>query len=78
MKTNSQAIKKAEVIPSEEKILAEIIPFPEIKKKRKRKAQKKARIVGNYLFYKDKKIPITQFKKAGYDRLLKLLVKEIG
>lgn len=78
MKHNSPAIKKAEVIPSEETILAEIIPFPQIKKTRKKKAQKKARIVGHYLFYKDKKIPIAQFQKAGYDRLLKLLVKEIG
>lgn len=77
MKTNSQAIKKAEVVPSET-ILAEIIPFPQIKKRRKKKLQKKARIVGNYLYYKNKKIPIGQFQKAGYDRLLKLLVKEIG
>ncbi len=78
MKTNSPAIKKAEVIPSEETILAEIIPFPQIKKIKKKRTQKKARIVGKYLFYKDKKIPIAQFQKAGYDRLLKLLVKEIG
>lgn len=78
MKQDLTAIKKVEVIPSEETILAEIIPFPQIKKTRKKKAQKKARIVGKYLFYKDKKIPIAQFQKAGYDRLLKLLVKEIG
>jgi len=78
MKQNSPAIKKAEVIPSEEPILAEIIPFPSIKKARKKKAQKKARIVGKYLFYKGQKIPIAQFQKAGYERLLRLLVKEIG
>ncbi|MCX7972870.1 MAG: hypothetical protein N3B16_00010 [Candidatus Aminicenantes bacterium] len=77
MKSNSQAIKKIEELSLPEASLAEIIPFPQIKLK-KRKVSRKARIMGHYLFYKGKRIPIGQFQKAGYDRLLKLLVKEIG
>jgi hypothetical protein len=49
MKPNSPAIKKAEAISSEKPILTEIILFPSIKKPAKGKAQKKNRIVANYL-----------------------------
>lgn len=77
MKANSQAIKKIEETATLETTLAEIIPFPRIQIK-KRKSPRKAKIVGSFLYYKGKKIPISQFQKAGYDRLLKLLVKEIG
>lgn len=83
---SSSAIKKEE---DEEKILegeaaegrmAEIIPWPDLENiilpelpKRKR-----VRLEGKYLYHKGKKIPILQFQKSGYDKLLKLLVKEIG
>ncbi len=78
MKNNLQAVKKKEEAMTPETALAEIIPFPRIAKTPRKRSQKKAKIIGAYLFYKGKKIPIGQFQKAGYDRLLKLLVKEIG
>lgn len=60
--------------------LAEIIPFPDVRKIVARKTQEKrwVRLEGKYLYYQDKKIPILQFQKAGHERLLKLLLKEIG
>jgi hypothetical protein len=78
MKNNSQAIKKVEEAPASETTLAEIIPFPSVRKISRRRKPRKARIAGTFLHYKGKKIPIAQFQKAGYDRLLRLLVKEIG
>ncbi|GEM_PF-2278777 len=64
----------------EEAELAEIIPWPDIEeilKKREKKEKKKIRLEQKYLYYKGKKIPILHFQKAGYEKLLKLLVKEI-
>jgi hypothetical protein len=60
--------------------LAEIIPFPNIRKMvaRKPREKRRVRLEGKYLYYQNKKIPILQFQKSGYNRLLKLLVKEIG
>jgi hypothetical protein len=60
--------------------LAEIIPWPDVHKiaTRRPKTKKRARLEGKYLYHRGKKIPIVQFQKAGYERLLKLLVKEIG
>jgi hypothetical protein len=59
---------------------AEIIPFPDLSKiveKPKAKEKKKVQLKGKYLYYKGKKIPILQFQKSGYDKLLGLLVKGI-
>lgn len=78
MKNNSQTLKKTEGALEPETSLAEIIPFPRQTKLRMKRAPRKAKIKGAYLFYKGRKIPIAQFQKSGYDRLLKLLVKEIG
>jgi hypothetical protein len=60
--------------------LAEIIPFPDVRKivARKPREKRRVRLEGKYLYYQNKKIPILQFQKSGHDRLLKLLVKEIG
>jgi hypothetical protein len=60
--------------------LAEIIPWPDVHKiaARKPKTKKRVRLEGKYLYHRGKKIPILQFQKSGYERLLKLLVKEIG
>jgi hypothetical protein len=60
--------------------LAEIIPFPDVQKiaARMPREKRRVRLEGKYLYYQDKKIPILQFQKAGHERLLKLLVKEIG
>jgi hypothetical protein len=60
--------------------LAEIIPWPDVHKiaTRKPKSKKRVRLEGKYLYHRGKKIPILQFQKSGYERLLKLLVKEIG
>jgi hypothetical protein len=59
---------------------AKIIKFPEIHriKKSARPRNKKVKITGHFLYYRDKKIPISQFEKAGYGKLLRLLVKEIS
>lgn len=78
MKNNSQTLKRADEALEPGTGLAEIIPFPRPVKLRAKRAPRKAKIRGTYLFYKGKKIPIAQFQKAGYDRLLRLLVKEIG
>jgi hypothetical protein len=63
-----------------ESYLAEIIPWPDIHKIRKRakaKEKKRTYLEGKYLYYRERKIPILQFQKSGYDKLLKYLVKEI-
>lgn len=60
---------------------AKVIPWPDIgkiSKKRKKRKRKKFCLEGKYIYYDGKKIPILQFQKAGYEKLLKLLVKEIG
>jgi len=59
---------------------ATIIPWPEVGdfiKEKKEKETKRIRLDQKFLYYKGKKIPILQFQKSGYDKLLKLLVKEI-
>ncbi len=74
-------INRAEALPeATEGQLAEIIPWPDVHKyvARKPKLTKRVRLEGKYLYHRGKKIPILQFQKSGYDRLLKLLVKEIG
>jgi len=71
---------REEPLPEEaEGQLAEIIPWPEVQKivARKPKTKKRVRLEGKYLYHHGKKVPILQFQKSGYDRLLKLLVKEI-
>ncbi|MCP2620142.1 hypothetical protein NLC35_02725 [Candidatus Aminicenantes bacterium AC-334-K16] len=58
----------------------EIIPWPNLEKFLESKLSSKKssiKITPKYLYYKDKKIPISQFQKAGYDKLLQLLIKEI-
>lgn len=76
----SNAIKKSldsEVIEFQ---APEIIPWPDIQRvTEKEKIQEESvRLDQKFLYYKGKKIPILQFQKSGYDKLLKLLVKEIG
>ncbi len=58
----------------------EIIPWPEVGdfQEKKDKKESKVSLDRKYLYYKGRRIPILQFQKAGYDKLLKLLVKEIG
>jgi hypothetical protein len=58
----------------------EIIPWPEVGDYRKEKEDQESRISldRKYLYYKGRRIPILQFQKSGYDKLLQLLVKEIG
>jgi len=41
------------------------------------KPKKKICIEPKFFHYKEKKIPITQFQKAGYDKILKFLIKGI-
>ena len=61
---------------------AEIIPWPDmesyLEEEKKELKQKTIRLDQKYIYYKGQKYPILQFKKSGYDKLLKLLVKEIG
>jgi hypothetical protein len=61
---------------------AEIIPWPDmesiLEKKEKQGKQKRVRLDQKFIYYKGQKFPILQFKKTGYEKLLKLLVKEIG
>jgi len=45
------------------------------KKVRIEKRDRKVLLEPKFIFYKDKKIPILQFQKAGYEKILKLLVK---
>jgi hypothetical protein len=59
---------------------ATIIPWPKVGdfiKEKEEKETKRIRLDQKFLYYKGKKIPILQFQKSGYDKLLKLLVKEI-
>jgi hypothetical protein len=65
-----------------EKHEAEIIPWPDmeilLEEEKKKDKPKRIRLDQKYVYYKGQKFPILQFKKTGYDKLLKLLVKEIG
>jgi transposase-like protein len=75
----STAIKKEEE-KDQESYSAEIIPWPDMESilKRKEKAKKKKiHLEEKYLYYKGERIPILQFQKSGYDKLLKLLLKEV-
>lgn len=79
--TSAAKISREKALPeAADGQLAEIIPWPDVRKyvARKPKAKKRVRLEGKYLYHRGKKIPIMQFQKSGYDRLLKLLVKEIG
>ncbi len=82
-KKSSNAARKMEeeLLPQTgEGPLAEIIPFPDVRKiaAGMLRGKRRVRLEGKYLYYQDKKIPILQFQKAGHERLLRLLVKEIG
>lgn len=60
--------------------MAEIIPWPDVGKlmAKKPREKKRVRLEGKFLYHRGKKVPILQFQKSGYDKLLKLLVKEIS
>ncbi len=61
---------------------AKIIKFPEIQVQETTEPgpskSPRVKITTHYLYYRDKKIPISRFEKAGYGKLLRLLVKEIS
>ncbi|NPV82413.1 MAG: hypothetical protein HPY46_02350 [Candidatus Aminicenantes bacterium] len=61
---------------------AKIIKFPEIHVMETAEPgsgkSPRVKITTHYLYYRDKKIPISRFEKAGYGKLLRLLVKEIS
>jgi hypothetical protein len=86
MSNHSKSASAANIIREEtspeaaEGQLAEIIPWPDVRKivARNPKTKKRVRLEGKYLYHRGKKVPILQFQKSGYDKLLKLLVKEIG
>jgi len=48
-----------------------------MKEKRKDKKVRKVRVEPKFFHYKDKKIPISQYQKAGHEKILKFLVKGI-
>lgn len=81
-KKSSAALKRnqEEVLPEPSpEQTAEIIPWPDVRKiALKPRTKKTVRLEGKYLHYQGQKIPILHFQKSGYDKLLKLLVKEIG
>jgi hypothetical protein len=56
-----------------------IVPWPEMERESEAedRQSKWVTLDQKFLYYKGQKIPILQFQKAGYDKLLKLLVKEI-
>jgi hypothetical protein len=82
-KSSSALKKKAQEssdYKKEESCTAEIIPWPDIgnlAEEEKKKKRRRIRLNQKFLYYKGKKIPILQFQKSGYDKLLKLLLKEI-
>lgn len=59
--------------------MATIIPWPEMDREpdEEKNRSKWVTLDQKFLYYKGQKIPILQFQKAGYEKLLKLLVKEI-
>jgi hypothetical protein len=80
---SSSAVKKLkedELLEMPEGQLAEIIPFPDVGKIAvgKPREAKRVKVQGKFFYCRGRKIPILQFQKSGYDKLLKLLVKEIG
>jgi hypothetical protein len=81
-KKSSAALRKTEeesLPPRRAEQTAQIIPWPNVRKIARKPGEKKSvRLEGKYLYYQGKKISILHFQKAGYDKLLKLLVKEIG
>lgn len=63
-----------------EEHVAEIIPFPDftfVENEEEKKAKPRIMADRTYLYYKGRKIPIGHLKKAGYEKLFRLLVKEI-
>ncbi len=78
--SNGASVRKKE--ESFEKQEVEIIPWPDmetiLEKKEEKPEWKKVRLDQKFIYYKDKKIPILQFQKSGYDKILKFLVKGIG
>lgn len=59
----------------------EIIPWPKMDEYLSAEESlrpSRVRLEPNYLYYKGRAIPILQFKKAGYGKLLRLLVREIS
>jgi len=81
-KYDDASLKKKEKEKIDVNHEAEIIPWPDmesiLEEKGKRDKQKRVRLDQKFIYYKGQKYPILQFKKTGYDKLLKLLVKEIG
>ena len=81
-KYDDASLKKKEKEKIDVNHEAEIIPWPDmesiLEEKGKRDKQKRVRLDKKFIYYKGQKYPILQFKKTGYDKLLKLLVKEIG
>ncbi len=80
--SNGTLARKKEKEESFEKQEVEIIPWPDmetiLEKKEEKPEWKKVRLDQKFIYYKDKKIPILQFQKSGYDKIIKLLVKGIG
>jgi len=80
--SNGASVRKKEKEESFEKQEVEIIPWPDmeaiLEKKDEKPEFKKVRLDQKFIYYKDKKIPILQFQKSGYDKILKFLVKGIG
>lgn len=77
---SSNAIKKSLDSEEFEFQAPEIIPWPDIQRvtEKVKKPEELVRLDQKFLYYKGRKIPILQFQKSGYDKLLKLLVREIG
>jgi hypothetical protein len=76
----SQTKSSAVLRDHEEEHVAEIIPFPDltfVENEEEKKAKPRIMADRSYLYYKGRKIPIGHLKKAGYEKLLRLLVKEI-
>jgi hypothetical protein len=58
----------------------EIIPWPKMDEylsAEESERPSRVRLERNHLYYKGRAIPILHFKKAGYEKLLRLLVREI-
>ena len=81
MNNNGASVRKKEKEESFEKQEVEIIPWPDmeaiLEEKEEKPEWEQIRLDQKFIYYKDKKIPILQFQKSGYDKILKLLVKGI-
>jgi len=77
---SSNAVKKNLDHEEIEAQAPEIIPWPDIPRvtEKVKSREELVRLDRKFLYYKGRKIPILQFQKSGYDKLLQLLVKEIG